>query len=450
MVRRRSGLRVGLAIVAASAAAALVAHAVTRRPWPAEPYASATLLTGLDADMETDLSGAFWNPLTRTLWVTKPGRIWALVPDGAGSFVVATRSGLRGEWTGAGDEGIAQADLSVDRVCFLDESNGRIREIDTSHWGGAASITRTWSIGANLPAYDGHQGPEGLEFVPDVWLVANGFVDGAGAPFASRRGMGGVMVVAHQNGGRLYVFDLDPAGGYDFVGAYRTGSTESSGLDFDRTTGRLWISHNTGSTNYLEVTTLASTVSGAERRVVTEAEYDAPAGTNLEGFARTPADGGDRWAFFTEDHEAGESGRERSLQWYQAFPPLPGRRASRFMPLTPCRLLDTRLASSPTLGQPLGARTALTLTLGGTCGISSGASAIAVNVTAVGATGPGQMKAWSAGLPETTTTVLSYRAGAARASNAVLALSAAGVATFLADQPAGSVHLVVDVSGEFR
>jgi hypothetical protein len=287
--------------------------------WPGDPEADAVLLTSLDTDMRTDLSGVHWNSATRTLWVVKTGRFWALIEDGLGSFKI--REG--GEWTFSGDmESITQADLNQPVVYVLVENVGQIKAINTAI-PGVTQVLRTWSLSADLPSYDGKRGPEGLTFVPDDWLVENEFVDSEGQPYTSTLGMGGLMFIAHQNGGNLYAFDLNPNdSNYVFVGKYATSRSESSGLEFDRSEGRLYISHNTGG-NFLEVSDLTSTsVSGSERRLHTIVEYSAPATTNLEGFALTPFAAGDHWCFYTEDHEASEPGQERALQWYQHCTPL--------------------------------------------------------------------------------------------------------------------------------
>ena len=75
--------------------------------WPAEPLGSATDLTDIEGpgvnDFHYDLSGAVWNPVTRTLWVCRNGpggsnsKLWAVVEDGGGGFEIDYRGGDRGE-----------------------------------------------------------------------------------------------------------------------------------------------------------------------------------------------------------------------------------------------------------------------------------------------------------------------------------------------------------------
>ena len=315
----------------AVAAAALVlagGAALAAEPWPAEPVGSATNLTSVEGpepnDFYSDLSSAFWNETTRRLWVCRNGpggdqsKFWALVEDGAGSFRVDERAGRRGEWTGFGDlEEVTQANLSEDTVYALIEGEERIKEYDVSVYG-TATLRNNWNTAPYLPLNGGY-GAEGLAFVPDSFLAANGFVDKDGNPYVSRRGMGGLMLVGHQNGGAVFAFDLNRIDGtFDFVGEYRTGYAEIAGLMFDRSTGRLYIWHD-DAYDTLETSSLASDpVAGQTyRRLRIERAFYGPDHRNNEGFAVMPVAecvNGMRSAFMTID-----GGGYSSLLWYRQF-----------------------------------------------------------------------------------------------------------------------------------
>jgi hypothetical protein len=302
---------VGLLAVPVPAAAATEA-------WPGEPWQQAVNLTALDVDLTHDLSGAHWNPLTRTLWLAQnAGLFWALVEDGAGSFRIATVNGKAARWSPGGDlESIAQADLAEAAVYVLNEAGSLIRKYDTTT-PGVVKLLREWNLAAWAPA-SGGSGAEGLAFVPDEWLVASGFVDGSGAPYTSRHGMGGLWFVAHQSGGYVYGFDLGAADAtVELVGKYVTSRGESSGLEFDRTSGKLFIWHNTGS-NYLELTDLRSFVrSDGQRQLVTLREYLGPRTGNLEGVALAAAGDGEPWYFMTDDDNQDGA----ALLWFRQFRP---------------------------------------------------------------------------------------------------------------------------------
>lgn len=301
-------------------------HAV--EPWPAESANDAPKLTTVEPEFNAvNMSGAAWNPATRTLWLANnSGRFYALTEDGRGGFRVATNAaGVKARWAPGGDlEGICQADFSRPIVYLLDE-NGWIRAYDVSRYG-VVRENRNWDIRTHCPEVHG-QGPEGLTFVPDEWLKRRNFTGANGKGCGSTNGMGGLMFVGHQRGGYVHVFDLSPSNGvYGYAGRFLTGRDETAGLEFDRSSGLLLVWHNTGA-NYLEVVDLSSAAEGSERRFRQIAEYSGPRRGNLEGFAVVPADSSNTWCFVTDDdNKDGEA-----IVWYRRFS-LP-----RFKPADPPR-----------------------------------------------------------------------------------------------------------------
>lgn len=305
-------------------AAALVTSAphaarAVSEPWPAETVGAATNLTPVEGpepnDFYQDLSGVTWNPITRRLWLVRNGpggassTLWAVREDGP-SFVVDERNGQRGEWTGFGDlEDVAFADYREDTVYLIIEGEERIKEYDVSTYG-VAILRNDWDVSPYLPL-SGGSGAEGLTFVPDPYLAAAGFVDRGGQPATSHHGMGGFMFVGHQNGGGVFVFDLDRGTGvFDFVGEYRTSYTETAALSFDRSTGFLYAWHD-ADFDTLEKCRLSSTaVSGQTyRQLDTVRVYDGPDHRNNEGVSVLPieecTDG--RRSFFMTIDDGGES-----------------------------------------------------------------------------------------------------------------------------------------------
>jgi hypothetical protein len=195
------------------------------------------------------------------------------------------------------------------------DENGWIREYDVSKYG-VVRETRRWDIRAHCPENNG-AGPEGLTFVPDDWLRRRGFQQSHGDLYTSTNGMGGLMFVGHQDGGYVHVFDLNRENNrYGYVGRYKTGRPETAGLEFDRTSGRLLIWHNTGG-NFLEVTDLSSHADGPDRRLRQIVEYAGPRDGNLEGFALAPAEGTNAWCFITDD----DNGNGEAVMWYRRFHP---------------------------------------------------------------------------------------------------------------------------------
>jgi hypothetical protein len=297
-------------------------------PWPAEASTSAVNLTSIEGpapnDFYEDLSGAFWNPKAKRLWVCRNGptgttsKIWALVPNGSGSFQVETRGGQRGEWTSFGDlEDITQVDLDADVVHVIAETEEHIKAYDVSTFG-TAVLLRDWNVRPHLPLNGGF-GAEAITFVPDRFLIAAGFVGSNGLPYVSTRGMGGLMLVGHQNGGAVFAFDLDPASNaFTFVGEYRTAHNETAALHFDRGNGRLYVWHDEG-WDVWEVGDLSSTaISGsAARQLRAIRTFIGPHHRNNEGLALTSIDecaGGARNAFLTTD-----DGGAESLTWFKSY-----------------------------------------------------------------------------------------------------------------------------------
>jgi hypothetical protein len=296
-------------------------------PWPAESAAQAVNLTAVEGpgtnDFHVDLSGAFWNPKAKRLWVCRNGpapnsKLWSLVPNVGGTFDVEYRAGNRGEWTGFGDlEDVTQVDLDADIVYLMVEAEEHIKAYDVSSFG-TAVLLRDWNVRPHLPL-SGGSGAEGITFVPDRFLAAGGFVNSVGAPYTSTRGMGGLMLVGHQNGGAVYAFDLDPASNaFTFVGEYRTGYDETAALHFDRGNGRLYVWHDADWDTW-EICGLGSApISGSSaRRLNTIRTFDGPHHRNNEGLALTSTDectAGSRGAFLTTD-----GGGFESLTWFTQY-----------------------------------------------------------------------------------------------------------------------------------
>ncbi len=300
-------------------------------PWPAEPAAQAVNLTGIEGlllnDFHKDLSGAVWDPLSRTLWVCRntpdDSKVWVITGDGSGGYMIGEKAGQRGEWTGFGDaEGLTLADLSEPETLYLMvEGAETIKEYDLSVYG-TALLKNSWDTSPHLPL-DGGLGAEGITFVPDPQLQAQGFVDADGNPYVSTHGMGGLMFVGHQNGGDIFVFDLNrQTGEFAFVGEYKTSADEIAALEFDRASGLLYIWHG-AEFNTLEVARLSSTETKKKRRFEAAVIFQGPdtvlfGSDNHEGLAVVSVDecaGGKRGLFLTTD-----GGDFWSLLWYQQFP----------------------------------------------------------------------------------------------------------------------------------
>lgn len=299
--------------------------------WPSETWNAAVNLTGvMDPNGLLELSGLHWNPLKNRLYVLHGnGRLRVLQYDPASNSFTQSGNCTVSE----GPEGITQADLAANEFYTVDENNYEIRRFSHSANFSTSTLINHWNLLASPSTMTntGNTGPEGIAFVPDSFLTAKGFISqSTGSPYTSQKGMGGLFFIAHQDGGYIWVFDVNPSVNNDFafVGRYKTNRSESCDLEFDRSTGLLYILHNTGS-NTLEVTDLTTAAVTGGRKFVTVKEYAVPnpsGNTNIEGFALTPRTGPfvmstGTSAFFCRDVESDEPSAEQKdcLRWFQPF-----------------------------------------------------------------------------------------------------------------------------------
>ncbi len=119
---------------------------------------------------------------------------------------------------------------------------------------------------------------------------------------------------------------------------------------------------------------------------------------------------------------------------------------SDFYSLNPCRIVDTRTSSALLSGA------LRELDVAGVCGIPMDATAVALNVTVIGATGTGNLSLYPADQSQPAASTINFTAVLTRANNAILALPADGSGQ-LAVMPfvggGGTAHVVLDVSGYF-
>ena len=126
-----------------------------------------------------------------------------------------------------------------------------------------------------------------------------------------------------------------------------------------------------------------------------------------------------------------------------------------YVALPPCRLFDTR-SSDPVLaagGILTSGQTRELQVTNNRCDIPADAKAVAINVTALSATGNGNLQLYPGNLPGGVTATSSLNFGTSnRANNAILRLATNGAGTLMVKPfvaNAGQVHMVVDVSGYF-
>jgi len=119
----------------------------------------------------------------------------------------------------------------------------------------------------------------------------------------------------------------------------------------------------------------------------------------------------------------------------------------RFFPITPCRIVDTRLT-----GGPITFQTTRNFTVQGVCGIPTNAKAVVLNATIVGPSTDGYLTLYPSNVARPLAANLTFRAAEPALGNgAIVGLATAppndlSAYVFLG---AGSSHLVLDSTGYF-
>jgi hypothetical protein len=122
-----------------------------------------------------------------------------------------------------------------------------------------------------------------------------------------------------------------------------------------------------------------------------------------------------------------------------------------FFTVTPCRVADTRNAPGPSGGPALAAGASRTFPLAGICGIPPTAKAIAVNLTVVSQTQPGDLRLYPAGGAVPLASSINFAVNKVRANNQIIALGAGGQISVQCDMAsAGTTEFLFDVTGYFQ
>ena len=261
--------------------------------WPSSTWNSAQNLTSvMSTSGVEEASGLYWNKVQNRLYlVQNDGNVRILQYN----TTTNTFSNLANKSITGGPEGITVVNDNENVFYTIDEDSYKIHKYTHTSNFSTVTLSNEWNLlQSPSPMSDtGNTGPEGICFVSDVALQNVNFVSQAtNLPYTSQKGMNGLIFIAHQDAGYIWVFDVNPNLSNDFlyVGKYKTNRSESCDLAFDNSIGMLYILHNTGS-NYLEVTDLTtSDITGNGKQFNLKAEYLLPTptnNTNIEGFAIT-------------------------------------------------------------------------------------------------------------------------------------------------------------------
>lgn len=213
-----------------------------------------------------DVSGLTYDPSG----TAAPGTLWA-VSNGAGTLYRLTSDGST--WTpssgyaapgkqlrypgGTGTpdaEGITTTSAgSAGGLYVAAERNGTantvsrnsvLRYVPTGAAGGLDATTE-WDLTALLPPSKPNYGIEGIAWVPDSYLVANGLKDAAtGTAYtpATYPGHGsGLFLVGMESGGGVFAFALGSGGSATLVSQVASGFPSVADLQFETESQQLWV-----------------------------------------------------------------------------------------------------------------------------------------------------------------------------------------------------------------
>ena len=282
--------------------------------WP-----TSTTVTAVDKDgaFGENLSGLFYQPAAGSsgpiLWAVQnsPSRLYNLVPKGK-LFVKNSTNGWGAGKTlrypngnGSPDaEGVTMAEPSSPSIYVATERDGdggnrfSVLRYDTSAAGTTLKASHEWNLTADLPKVnDTNLGLEGIAWVPDSHLVAQGFIDdNTQAPYdpANYGGHGtGLFFVGLEANGRIYAYALNHAGSnFVRVTSFASGHGEIMDLSFDRDNGILWAYCDDGCDNRSNLLAIDTKVgSPTKGRFIVRKGYNRPKSmpnTNNEGIAISP------------------------------------------------------------------------------------------------------------------------------------------------------------------
>lgn len=130
--------------------------------------------------------------------------------------------------------------------------------------------------------------------------------------------------------------------------------------------------------------------------------------------------------------------------------PPPPTVATNFYTVTPCRAVDTRIASGPYGGPALSANNSRSFTMGGRCGVPATAKAVAMNLTVTQPTAAGDLRVYPANTTMPLVSAINYRSGQTRANNVQIGLDSYAALGIRCDQASGSVQVIIDVTGYYQ
>jgi hypothetical protein len=121
--------------------------------------------------------------------------------------------------------------------------------------------------------------------------------------------------------------------------------------------------------------------------------------------------------------------------------------ASKFFPVTPCRLIDTRNPNGPSGGPALPSGSTRTIAVAGACGIPTAAVAVAVNLTVVNPGAIGYMTLYAGNSSQPLASTINYSPGRTLANNGIVRVGSDSINVF---NSGSTINFIIDVNGYFK
>ncbi len=263
------------------------------------------------------------------LWAARngPGALFRLVWNGSIWVTDASNSWGSGKIlhypSGTGDvdaEGITRVGTSIYISAERNNQNSGVSRnsvllYDPSVTGTELTALREWDLTSDLPANGANLGLEGVTYIPDAYLVANGFRDEAtNAPYdpgVYPDHNGGLFFVGVEASGMIYAFALNHAdGSFVRVATIGSGFVSVMDLQFDTELQQLWAVCDDGCVGRMSVLRIDTTpASPTQGKFIITQRFERPTGmpnTNNEGFAvstQSECVGGQKPAFWSDDNQ---------------------------------------------------------------------------------------------------------------------------------------------------
>ena len=157
------------------------------------------------------------------------------------------------------------------------------------------NATRDWNLTANLPGLGSNTGPEAITWVPDDFLVANGFIDESSSaaynPASYPNHGAGLFFVGIEQDGRIIAYALNQTtNAFTRVASIPSGFPKVMALEYEPDDSRLWAVCDNSCNGQHATLEIAQSGLADGRFAVTDT-FQRPAGManlNNEGFAIAP------------------------------------------------------------------------------------------------------------------------------------------------------------------